>query len=54
MAAIILPTAAGEVEIAPADLPDDSRDIIDILRDERAPVRIWTQIAVRNGFCKRW
>ena len=53
MSAILLPTAAGEVvEILPSELPDDTNDIISILKDEAAPVKIWTQIAVSDVL--RW
>ena len=48
MAAIIIPTSAGEVELFPADLPSDAADVIGILREERVPIRVWTQIAVRS------
>lgn len=48
MAAIVIPTASGEVEVQPSELPDDALDIVSILREERVPVRIWTQIAVRG------
>lgn len=35
-----------EIEIPADELPDDASEIMDILRDERAPPEVWTQIAV--------